>query len=173
MLGALTLTGCYRPATNHLNKEADDSTIVTRASGHPTLPSMTTYTLEQTQGKQAGGPPPSSQDNRVHLLPGEYCFHKESTDNWLSIRLALSDNQQIDGESAGTITHPEQGTTYYKQSFKGTLTKNQALVNVTTNIDGLTQNRQEAWAVDTTALDMGRVSIAKTPCLDIASNFQS
>ncbi|MEL6813376.1 MAG: hypothetical protein AAFP03_01020 [Cyanobacteria bacterium J06598_3] len=169
MFGAIAiLTGCHRSGNSHTTNEADNTTVITDASKRPTLPSMATYTLEQTKGKQALG-----QSNMSLLSPGQHCFHQESNESWLSIRLELSNRQQIKGESAGTITHLDQEKTHYKQSFSGTLARNQALVNVTTNIDGITYSQQEAWTINGTTLDMGRVSITKTPCLEIASKFQS
>lgn len=132
---------------------------------------MASYTLEHAKGKQTVGPPTSEQSSGRPLTPGQYCFHKENGENWLSMRLTITDQQQIKGESAGTVTHPEKGKLLYTQAFTGKLSLDQALVEVTTDIDNITQSKQEAWAIDTAKLDMGRVSIDETPCLEISTNF--
>ncbi|MEO1633940.1 MAG: hypothetical protein AAFS04_02530 [Cyanobacteria bacterium J06631_9] len=59
----------------------------------------------------------------------------------------------------------------YQQTFAGELTGTQALVEVTTQIDSITEQRQEAWTIDTTQLDMGRVVVEEIPCLEVAADF--
>lgn len=89
------------------------------------------------------------------------------------MRLTLTDQQQITGESAGTVTHPDKGKLLYTQAFTGEMSRDQALVKVITDIDNITQSKQEAWGINTTQLDMGRVSIDEVPCLEISTNFSS
>ncbi|MGB7250386.1 MAG: hypothetical protein WBC73_15720 [Phormidesmis sp.] len=116
----------------------------------------------------SGGVDPSANPE---LSPGQYCFHEEKGENWLSIRFAISTDQQITGESAGTVTHPQKGQTPYRQSFAGQLTNGEALVDVTTYIDGVTRSRQEAWRVNPDQLDLGRLSVNGKPCADVSANF--
>jgi hypothetical protein len=136
------------------------------------LPSMSSYTLEKS-----GDPPPSDRpvegksSQADALLAGEYCFHKAGDKNWLSIRLQVSDDQQLTGESAGTVNQPEKGETRYKQTFVGAIADGQAQVEVTTYIAEVTESRPETWIVSADQLDMGRVVIPKAACPEISSSF--
>ncbi len=143
------------------------------------LPSMSSYTSEHptgpVQGKQskpAGGSPESAREGVSAaddtLSAGQYCFYKAGNQNWLSIRLQITDDRQITGESAGTVNHPQKGEAHYRQTFTGGMTGDQALVEVTTHIAEVTQSRQEAWSVTPQQLDMERVVIKKASCMKVS-----
>ena len=87
--------------------------------------------------------------------------------NWLSIRLHVDDNQQLKGESAGSVNHPQQGELVYQQVFAGELMGDRAMVNVTTYIADTSQSRKESWIVNPNELDMGRVAIEEATCSDL------
>jgi hypothetical protein len=153
------------------------STEATAKTGEKTseegaLPSMSSYTLEKSGDPQPSDKPVEGKSSQADALPaGEYCFHKAGDENWLSIRLQVTDDQQITGESAGTVNHPQQGETRYKQTFAGAMANGQAQVEVTTYIAEATQSRPETWIVSADQLDMGRVAIPKAACPEISSSF--
>lgn len=151
-----------------------------KASEEGALPSMSSYTLEKSGDQPSDKPVDGlAEGSKTDALPaGEYCFHKAGNENWLSIRLQVTDDQQITGESAGTVNHPQQGETRYKQTFVGAMAKpsdgiadGQAQVEVTTHIAEATQSRPESWSVNADQLDMGRVAIPKAACSEISSSF--
>gem|GEM_PF-3228077 len=135
------------------------------------LPSMSRYTLERSSNQSSN----SSLETSVAaasnldkgLEPGEYCFYKTGNENWLSIRLHVDDNQQLKGESAGSVNHPQQGELVYQQVFAGELMGDRAMVNVTTYIADTSQSRKESWIVNPNELDMGRVAIEEATCSDL------
>ena len=59
----------------------------------------------------------------------------------------------------------------YQQTYAGALTGTEALVEVMTQIESITEQRQEAWTIDTTRLDMGRVVVEEVPCLEVVADF--
>ncbi|MEL6161766.1 MAG: hypothetical protein AAGJ95_11010 [Cyanobacteria bacterium J06554_11] len=136
-----------------------------------TLPSMSAYTLQKTQGRQTNRLPSGTPWTRGPSEAEQYCFRKSTENSWLSIRLELSDNQELFGESVGTLNHPQKGQVNYQQTFAGKLADTQALVEVTTHIAGLTDRQEEAWKLDREQLDMGRVVLNGVPCMDIAADF--
>lgn len=133
------------------------------------LPSMSSYTLGKADDSTSDSTSAKAQADV--LPPGQYCFHKAGNENWLSIRLQLTDKQQITGESSGTVNHPQQGETRYKQTFAGEIAGDRAQVEVTTNIADVTQSQPESWIVSADQLDMGRVVIDKVACPEISANF--
>lgn len=135
-----------------------------------TLPSMSAYTLQKTQGSQTTG----LQEAPLAAAPAEteqYCFRKSTENSWLSIRLELAADQKLFGESVGTISHPQKGEMRYQQTFVGKLADTQALVDVTTYIAGLTDQQEESWQLDSQQLDMGRVVLSGVPCMDVVADF--
>ncbi|MGC1308376.1 MAG: hypothetical protein WA885_14220 [Phormidesmis sp.] len=151
---------------------ASDDAPTQRLRDRKQLPSMRSYTLEHAQSARYRAAIAEPVREAKSLSPGQYCFHKNERESWLSIRFLLNENQQVQGESAGTITHPQKGETRYTQTFAGELRGNQAVVKVMTDVAQLTQSRQETWIVNTVYLDMGRVSINEVPCADVATDFQ-
>lgn len=178
-LSAVFLTGqllasCQTRAvpSDRAPKESSQSA----AEGSPSstsavLPSMSSYVLEQMGGAPVGHSTGADQTIGLPLAAGEYCFHKAGAKNWLSIRLVLTGEQQLSGESAGTVRHPQKGETRYQQSFTGELIGNQVLVDVTTQIAGVSKTRQETWVLEPAQLDMGRVVIEQAPCLEVSTRF--
>jgi hypothetical protein len=166
------LVGCQPkgPSAEATSKTGEKTGEKTAEEG--ALPSMSSYTLEKS-----GDPPPSDKpvegksSQADALSAGEYCFHKAGDKNWLSIRLQISDDQKLTGESAGTVNQPEQGETRYKQTFVGAIADGQAQVEVTTYIAEVTESRPETWIVSADQLDMGRVAIPKAACPEISSSF--
>lgn len=118
------------------------------------------------------GLPASGAARGQDLAPGEYCYHKATASNWLSIRMVLTGDLQLSGETTGTVTHPTKGSTRYQQTLAGELAGSQAVVDVTTYLGDITQHRQEGWTIDTRQLDMGRVLIEAVPCLEVTADFQ-
>lgn len=176
--GIATLAGCQ--SSPNAAPKSDSTAADSKAGdlgGDRTLPSMSTYILEQTKGQSTaeplssplGGPSTAS----AQIAPGQYCFHKENSGSWLSIRLDLNENQQLSGEGAGTVTHPTKGEILYQQTFTGELSSRQAVVEVTTHIADITRSRQEDWTIDADRLDMGRAIIGQTACAEIAADFRS
>ena len=98
----------------------------------------------------------------------QYCFYKAGNQNWLGIRLQVTDDQQITGKSAGTVNSPQKGEAHYQQTFTGKVTGEQALVEVTTHIAGATQSRQETWIVTPQQLNMKRIVIDKASCMKVS-----
>lgn len=134
------------------------------------LPTMSDYTLERSRRQtKAFSDAPTTAGQP--LDSSEYCFRRASAHSWLSIRLTLSDDQQLTGESSGLVNHPQKGAVPYRQTFVGELAGTQALVEVMTQIDSITEQRQEAWTVNTTQLDMGRVVVEEVPCLEVLADF--
>lgn len=180
--GITTLAGCqFSPdaAQQSGSTAADSKAGVGTASPaeNRTLPSMSTYILEQTKGQPAAEPlaEPLSEPGTANaqLAPGQYCFHKKTGGSWLSIRLDLSESQQLSGEGAGTVTHPTEGETLYQQTFTGELLSKQAVVDVTTHIADVTRSRQESWTIEADRLDMGRAIIDQATCTEISADFGS
>jgi hypothetical protein len=172
-LSAIALAGCQA----NLSATVDSAANSTEASANraatknrDTLPSMSDYTTAQTRTAQTKTAQASSSAQSA-LSPGQYCFHKAGEKNWLSIRLEVAGDQQLSGESVGTVTHPSQGEVRYEQAFSGQLSGSQALVDVTTHIAGVSDRRQEAWQIDTAQLDMERITIENAPCVEVAANF--
>lgn len=150
--------------------EAPPSAAQNTVRDEASLPTMSDYTLERSQRQtKAFSDAPTTAGHP--LEPSEYCFRKASAHSWLSIRLTLSDDHQLTGESSGLVNHPQKGAVPYQQTFAGELTGTQALVEVTTQTDSITEQRQEAWTIDTTQLDMGRVVVEEIPCLEVAADF--
>jgi hypothetical protein len=180
IIGAFALLGCEpkEPSTKTMAARVgvSGSGAKTSDTGSGALPSMSSYTLEKSEGAltSKGATDGSSVDGSGkanRLPPGQYCFHKAGNQNWLSIRLQVAENQQITGESAGTVHHPQQGETRYRQAFVGEMVGDQAQVEVTTSIAEVTQSRPEAWIVSLEQLDMGRVVIEKATCPEISADF--
>ena len=153
------------------------------------LPSMSSYISEGETGKPAqsqqnkpadGLPENARESSQASAKAGtsaadnalsagqQYCFYKAGSQNWLGIRLQVTDDQQITGKSAGTVNSPQKGETNYQQTFTGKVTGDQALVEVTTHIAGATQSRQEAWTVTPQQLDMQRIVIEKASCMKVS-----
>ncbi|MGB3297593.1 MAG: hypothetical protein WBA76_04930 [Phormidesmis sp.] len=145
------------------------------------LPSMSGYTsaraTQQPAQSQQSNPArdltqkTKAQDStpNAKLSAGQqYCFYKAGDQNWLGIRLQITDGQKITGESAGTIVYPEKGEARYRQTFTGEINGDQATVEVTTQIADLTENRQETWTVTPQQLDMGRIAIEKASCMKVS-----
>ncbi len=182
LLWAVSLMGCQpkKPGAETMAERvgANGNGQKTSDKGGAALPSMSSYTLKKTEdpsttSNSADGSPSDSEagSKAEALLPGQYCFHKAGNENWLSIRLQVSKDQQITGESAGTVNHPQQGETRYQQAFTGEVMGNQAKVEVTTYIAEVTQSRPEDWIVSPEQLDMGRVVIEKTACSEVSADF--
>ncbi len=173
-VAGLSLASCQTRATLSAPepiKRSQSAADGSPASTSAVPPSMSKYVLEQMGGAPVGHSAGADQTSGLPLAAGEYCFHKAGAENWLSIRLALTSNQQLSGESAGTVRHPQKGKTRYQQSFTGELAGNQALVDVTTHIAGVSKTRQETWVLETTQLDLGRVAIGQAPCLEVSTRF--
>ncbi len=178
LLWAVVLVGCQpkAPSAETMAEKVGVSGDRQKTSeeGSADLPSMSGYTLKKsedsmtTDGAEGDSPDGSKAEA---LRPGQYCFHKAGNENWLSIRLQVSEDQQITGESAGTVNHPQQGETRYQQTFEGKAAGAQAQVEVTTYIAEITESRPEAWLVSADQLDMGRVVIEKADCPEISANF--
>jgi len=135
------------------------------------LPSMSAYTLKRIQQNRSSEEAVDVPGGSELAAARQYCFRKSGAASWLSMRLSLSMDQQLTGESVGVVNHREKGAIPYQQTFEGSLTGTQAAVGVTTEIAGVIEQRQEAWDVDTRRLDMGRVVIDEVPCLEIAADF--
>lgn len=170
-VAGLSLTSCQTGATLSApsTKETGSAAKGSPASTSAVLPSMSNYVLDQMGSAPASHS--TGADQTSGLAAGEYCFHKAGAENWLSIRLVLTGDQQLSGESAGTVRHPQKGETRYQQSFTGKLAGNQALIDVTTHIAGVSKTRQETWVLQPTQLDMGRVVIEQAPCLEVSTRF--
>ncbi|CAN5712389.1 hypothetical protein BH23CYA1_BH23CYA1_04330 [soil metagenome] len=170
---AVTLSGCQSSpdAVIEQSEPASSNKATASAEGRANLPSMSGYILEQTKGQSTNEPVSVSSPTDAQLVPGQYCFHEEADDSWLSIRLNLGENQQFSGESVGTLIHPSQGETTYQQTFTGELLSKQAVVQVTTHIADVTRSREEAWTIETDRLDMGRMAVSEAPCSEISTDF--
>ncbi len=183
---AVLMVGCQpKEPTARRTGKISQSGGEQATSDRGTLPSMSSYISEGTtrkpaqskQNKPADGLPQNAQENAKAgtsaadsaLSAGQqYCFYKAGNQNWLGIRLQVTDDQQITGKSAGTVNSPQKGEAHYQQTFTGKITGDQALVEVTTHIAGATQSRQEAWTVTPQQLDMKRIVIEKASCMKVS-----
>lgn len=145
------------------------------------LPSMSGYTSARAtqQPNQSRASKPASdllektevKDSTAEaaLSAGQqYCFYKAGDQNWLGIRLQITDDQKITGESAGTVVYPQKGEARYQQTFTGEIKGDQATVEVITHIAEVTENKQETWTVTPQQLDMGRIAIEKASCMKVS-----
>lgn len=188
---AALMVGCQpKEPTAQRTEKTSQSGGEQANSDRGTLPSMSSYISEGTTGKPAqskqnkpaDGLPENAKENAKAgtsaagtsavdsaLSAGQqYCFYKAGNQNWLGIRLQVTDDQQITGKSAGTVNSPQKGEAHYQQTFTGKITGDQALVEVTTHIAGATQSRQEAWTVTPQQLDMKRIVIEKASCMKVS-----
>lgn len=195
ILAVLTVltAGCQPKPTAQPAGETSPASGKQATSDQGALPSMSSYISEGTtdkpaqskQNQPADSLPESAKESTREstggstkegtsaadnaLLAGQqYCFYKAGNQNWLGIRLQVTDDQQITGKSAGTVNRPQEGETHYQQTFTGKITGEQAVVEVTTHIAGATQSRQEAWTVTPQQLDMKRVMLDKASCMKVS-----
>ena len=88
------------PPRSDQNSSNQNSSNQNTVRDEASLPTMSDYTLQRSQ-RQAKAFSDVPTTAGQPLEPSEYCFRKASAHSWLSIRLALSDDQQLTGESSG------------------------------------------------------------------------
>lgn len=150
---AIALTACNQPAAE---TEPAPDTAASAATSAPATPE-----------------PDATDGSVAPLAAGQYCY--EMTTDTLSgaVRLTVAADGTISGNSAASI-HDEANDyfTSYRQDLSGTLTGDQAALDITTWIEYDQQQASETWTVDADGLNDGGIeAYASVDCGAVQDYF--
>lgn len=117
-------------------------------------------------------PAPEEPESSPTLAAGQYCYDT-STDTLISaVRLTVAADGSVTGDSVTSIQDPANDySTAYRQALAGTLTGNQATLDITTWIEYDQQQTTATWTVDSASLINDDATYSSGDCGEIRSYF--
>ncbi|MBE9031911.1 hypothetical protein IQ266_19430 [filamentous cyanobacterium LEGE 11480] len=136
------------PAANASTPDASASTAATVAAKSTKATATPNHTA------------PSSS-----LAAGDYCYEYASKTSTAHAKVTVSGGNQVSGEMKGR-EHNEAASYYtsFAQTGQGTLTGNQAKLDIKTQIEGTNQASQETWTVTKGQLNTERATLQPINC---------
>lgn len=143
---------------------ADQTAISTNATASTaapaTSPAASTNAAPAVDGSQ------TNQAVAVSSLAlGDYCYERASNESTAHAKITVSNGNQLSGQVIGK-EHNEAASyfTSVGQDFQGTLTGDQAKLDITTVVEGETRTSQEVWTMTANQLQTDYISLQEMNC---------